>query len=161
MNVGDYEYLMGVALSSAEEAYRRDEVPVGALVIDEDGKILSRAHNERETKNNPCAHAEVLAMVCAAEKLKSWRLTGCELVVTLEPCPMCLAAALQARVRRVVFGAYDAKGGSLSLQYNFYKDARLNHSLGVVGGIRHYECGSLLSRFFREKRHLYKTRSRR
>ena len=160
MNIADYEYLMGTALGLAEKAYRQDEVPVGALIIDGDRKIVSRAHNEKETKNNPCGHAEILAMVDAAKQLKSWRLNDCELVVTLEPCPMCLAAAVQGRLRRVIFGAYDSKGGCLSLNYNFHKDSRLNHSLAVIGGIRHYECGSLLSQFFREKRHLYKTRGR-
>ena len=146
---------MGVALSLAEQAYRQNEVPVGAVITNPDGKIISKAHNSRERDHNPCGHAELLAMVEAAKTLKSWRLVGCEVVVTLEPCPMCLAAALQGRISRIIFGAYDPKGGAISLNYKLHQDPRLNHSLRLVGGIRHYQCGKLLSQFFKEKRHLY------
>ena len=147
---------MGVALSLAEQAYRQNEVPVGALVTNEDGKILSKAHNTKENDHNPCGHAEILAITKAASAQKSWRLDKCELIVTLEPCPMCLAAAVQGRIKRIIFGAFDPKGGSIGLNYNLHKDPRLNHSLGIIGGICHYQCGKLLSQFFREKRHLYK-----
>ena len=153
MDIQDGEYLMALALEQAEKAYRYDEVPVGAVLTDSEGKILSQAHNLREYTCNPCGHAEILAMWEAAKLLKSWRLENCRLFVTLEPCLMCLGAALQARIGMIGFGAYDPKGGALSLNYNAYKDKRLNHSIAIVGGIRHYQCGDLLSRFFKEKRH--------
>ena len=154
MDIRDGEYLMALALEQAEKAYRRNEVPVGAVLTDSQGKILSGAHNLRDQTCNPCGHAEILVILEAAKLLKSWRLEGCRLFVTLEPCPMCLGTALQARIETIVFGAYDPKGGALSLNYNFYKDERLNHSIAMVGGVRHYQCADILSRFFKEKRHL-------
>ena len=157
MNLSDYEYLMSLALDQAEKAYDRNEVPVGAIITNQDGKILSRAYNLKECEHNPCGHAEILAILNAAKKIQSWRLINCHLVVTLEPCLMCLAASLQARLSRITFGAYDSKGGSLSLNYNFYKDQRLNHSLAIVGGIHHYECSRIMGRFFKEKRAFYKS----
>ena len=153
IDIKDGEYLMGLALEEAEKAYRQDEVPVGAVIIDGQGKILSKAHNMREQNGNPCGHAEILVILKAAELLGSWRLENCRLFVTLEPCLMCLGAAQQSRLEMVGFGAYDPKGGALSLNYNFYKDPRLNHSMRMVGGIRHYQCAELLSHFFKEKRH--------
>ena len=153
MDIKDGEYLMALALEQAEKAYRCDEVPVGAVLTDSRGKILSRTHNLREQTCNPCGHAEILAIQEAAKLSKSWRLQGCRLFVTLEPCPMCLGAVLQARIEMVGFGTYDSKGGALSLNYNLYKDKRLNHSISLVGGICHYRCADLLSRFFKEKRH--------
>ena len=153
IDIKDGEYLMGLALEQAEKAYRCDEVPVGAVLTDRTGKILSKTCNLREQTVNPCGHAEILAICEAAKLLKSWRLTGCRLFVTLEPCLMCLGAALQSRLEMIGFGAYDPKGGALSLNYNFYQDKRLNHALAMVGGIRHYQCADLLSRFFKEKRH--------
>ena len=153
IDVRDGEYLMMLALEQAEKAYRCNEVPVGAVLTNADGKILSSTHNIREQTCNPCGHAEILAILEASQLLKSWRLKGCRLFVTLEPCPMCLGAILQSRMEMVVFGAYDPKGGALSLNYNFYKDERLNHSVAIVGGIRHYQCADMLSKFFKEKRH--------
>ena len=154
IDIKDAEYLMGLALEQAEKAYRRKEVPVGAVLVDSEGKVLSMTHNIREQSGNPCGHAEILAILEGARSRPSWRLEGCRLFVTLEPCLMCLGAAIQSRLDMIGFGAYDPKGGSLSLNYNFYKDERLNHSVGIVGGIRHYECAGILSRFFKEKRHL-------
>ena len=153
IDIEDGEYLMGLALEQAEKAYRQDEVPVGAVMTDSGGKILSKAHNLREQTGNPCGHAEILAILETAKLLRNWRLDGCRLFVTLEPCPMCLGAALQSRLEMIGFGAYDSKGGALSLNYNLHDDGRLNHSLAMVGGIRHYQCADLLSHFFREKRH--------
>jgi tRNA(adenine34) deaminase len=143
---------MDEALIEAEKAYRIDEVPIGAVIVDSSGAILSRTHNLKEKVFNPCGHAEILAIVEAAKKIKNWRLKECSIFVTLEPCPMCLNAMVQARIEKLYFGAYDSKGGSLSLNYNFYKDQKLNHSFSVVGGVRHFECSKLLSQFFREKR---------
>lgn len=152
MNFKNLEWHMESALLEAEKAYRVDEVPIGALVVDSSGSILAQAHNEKESVHDPCGHAEIIALRKAAENIKNWRLSGCSLIVTLEPCPMCLSAALHARVDRVVFGAYDSKGGSMSLGYNLYKDKRLNHEFSVIGGVMHYKCSNLLSSFFREKR---------
>jgi tRNA(adenine34) deaminase len=148
----DRLWLMDEALIEAEKAYRLNEVPIGAVVVDSSGAILSRSHNLKEKTNNPCGHAEVLAIIEAAKKVNNWRLLDCSLYVTLEPCPMCLSAMIQARIGTLIFGAYDPKGGSLSLNYNFYKDKKLNHSLPIIGGLRHFECSKLLSSFFREKR---------
>lgn len=156
MNIVDAEWNMTLALEEAETAFRADEVPVGAVIVAADGQILARAHNMKEHTNDPCDHAEISAIRKATAELGSWRLAGATLVVTLEPCPMCLAAMVQARISCLVFGAYDPKGGSLSLGYNMYKDERLNHRFSVMGGVRHYESGRLLSQFFREKRKAYK-----
>jgi len=151
-NFQDRLWLMDEALIEAGKAYRLNEVPIGAVVVDSNGAILSRSHNLKENNNNPCGHAEVLAIIEAAKKVNNWRLLDCSLYVTLEPCPMCLNAMVQARIGSLIFGAYDPKGGSLSLNYNFYKDQKLNHSFPIIGGLRHFECSRLLSSFFREKR---------
>ena len=151
----DQLWLMDEALIEAEKAYRLDEVPIGAVVVDSTGVILSRAHNIKEKNHNPCGHAEILAITEAAKKINNWRLINCSIYVTLEPCPMCLSAMIQARIGTLLFGAYDPKGGSLSLNYNFYKDQKLNHASPVIGGLRHFECSKLLSTFFREKRTSY------
>jgi tRNA(adenine34) deaminase len=154
-NVTDQLWLMDEALKEADKAYREDEVPIGAVIVDDKGNILARAHNQKEKVNNPCGHAEILAIMEASKKLSSWRLTNCALYVTLEPCPMCLSAMVQARIGKLFFGAYDPKGGALSLNYNFYKDRKLNHAFPVLGGLRHFECSKILSTFFKEKRSNY------
>jgi tRNA(adenine34) deaminase len=146
---------MDEALIEAEKAYREDEVPIGAVIVDSAGTIISRTHNQKEKVFNPCGHAEILAITEAAKRKSNWRLTDCSIYVTLEPCPMCLSALVQARISHLYFGAYDAKGGALSLNYNFYKDQKLNHSFPVLGGLRHFECSRLLSTFFKEKRTNY------
>lgn len=143
---------MDEALIEAHKAYREDEVPIGAVIVDSDGAILARAHNQKEKVHNPCGHAEILAISDACKKIKNWRLVDCSIYVTLEPCPMCLSALVQARIGHLYFGAYDTKGGALSLNYNFYKDQKLNHSFPVQGGLRHFECSRVLSTFFKEKR---------
>ncbi len=155
-NTNDHLWLMDEALKEAHKAYREDEVPIGAVIVDSEGTIISRAHNQKEKVNNPCGHAEILAITEAAKKLNNWRLLNCSIYVTLEPCPMCLSALVQARISHLYFGAYDTKGGALSLNYNFYKDQKLNHSFPVMGGLRHFECSKLLSTFFKEKRTSYK-----
>lgn len=146
---------MRIALEEAEKAHWANEVPVGAVIMSASGEILARTHNLKEETHNPCGHAEILAIQEAAKNLRTWRLEGCTLFVTLEPCPMCLAALVQARINQVVFGAYDPKGGALSLGYALHRDKRLNHRFGMVGGILHYECSRLLSIFFRERRGSY------
>lgn len=148
-------WMMDEALYEADKAYTQNEVPIGAVVVDPGGGIIARAHNVKEKNYNPCGHAEIIAISEAGKKIGNWRLLKCSVFVTLEPCPMCLSAMIQARIGTLYFGAYDAKGGSLSLNYNFYKDQKLNHAFSVVGGLRHYECSKMLSQFFREKRGNY------
>ncbi len=148
--MNDREY-MEMALEEAEKAYEEDEVPVGALVVRED-VILSRAHNLRESLHDPTAHAEVLAIREAAGVLKSWRLEGATLYVTKEPCPMCAGAILNARIRRVVYGCGDDKGGAVESLYRILSDGRLNHQAEVVSGLLSEESAELLRRFFRGKR---------
>ena len=145
------EAAMELALEQARLAAAAGEVPVGAVVI-VDGEVLAARHNERESTNDPTAHAEVLALRDAAAATGSWRLRGATLVATLEPCPMCAGAALAARVARVVFGAYDPKAGATATLYNLLVDPRFNHNCEVIGGIREAECGDLLSDFFSNHR---------
>lgn len=145
----DYMYL---ALSQAKLAFDEQEVPVGAVVVDGSGDVLSAAHNLRETKNSPSAHAEFLAIEEACMKLKSWRLKGCTVYVTLEPCIMCAGVMHQARIKKCVFGAFDKKCGALSTLYKIAEDSRLNHNFEVVGGVLENECAELLQAFFKERR---------
>lgn len=152
----DHMWFMQIALEQAELAYRAQEVPVGALLVSPTGEILSRQHNLKESHFNPVAHAEILAITEGAKKLQNWRLSDCYLYVTLEPCPMCLTALVQARVKACVFGAYDQKGGALSLGYHLHRDKRLNHQFSVLGGVMHFECSRILSQFFRERRSSYR-----
>ena len=152
----EHLWWMNLALEEAEKAYRIEEVPIGAILVDEEGKEIARSYNLKEQTANPCGHAEILAITQAAQTLNSWRLLNCTLYVTLEPCPMCLGAMVQSRIGQLVFGAYDPKGGALSLGFNLYKDERLNHHFRVMGGVRHFQCSRILSQFFREKRQDYR-----
>ncbi len=147
-----HEYWMQLAIQQANNAVQNDEVPVGAVLVTSEGQELAKHYNQKEMLFNPIAHAEILCVQSGAEKLQNWRLSGCTLYVTLEPCPMCLSALLQARIKQVVFGTYDLKGGAISLGYQFYKDARFNHQFAVLGGVSHYQCAKLLSDFFKKKR---------
>lgn len=142
---------MRKALELAAQAEAKGEVPVGALVVC-DNQVIAEGYNERETKPSSLAHAELIALEKATEKLGRWRLTGCTLYVTLEPCVMCAGALVQARVDRVVFGAADPKAGAVGSLYNILSDARLNHRPEVTGGVLAAECGGILSEFFRQKR---------
>lgn len=146
----DYDF-MKEALKEADEAYRRGEVPVGAVLVRE-GNILARAHNCPIAKNDPSAHAEMLVLRQAAEIIGNYRLAGTELYVTLEPCIMCAGAIVHARVERVIFGARDPKCGAVVSLYNILDDKRLNHQVKITEGILQDECGGIISRFFREKR---------
>ncbi|MBA3304240.1 MAG: tRNA adenosine(34) deaminase TadA [Actinomycetota bacterium] len=143
---------MALALDEARRAESSGDVPVGAVVLDERGEVLSAAHNQRETTIDPTAHAEVLALREAARSLGTWRLTGATVVVTLEPCPMCAGALLAARVATVVFGAADPKAGACGSLYNLCVDPRLNHEVAVVAGVRAQECAELLAGFFEGRR---------
>ncbi len=153
----DHSWNMQTALELAEQAYRMDEVPVGAIILDGDGKVIASAHNLKEATQDPCGHAEILAIRKAAESLNSWRLLNCSMYVTLEPCVMCIGALLHARIKSLYFGAYDKKGGAISTGHRVFDHPLLNHKFSVIGGIKHYECSKVLSRFFREKRERYKS----
>ena len=142
---------MQEALELARRAEEQGEVPVGAVVIAPDGRVIGRGYNRREQDQNPVAHAEILAIQDAAKSLGSWRLIDCILVVTLEPCPMCLAAAQQARIGSIVYGATDPKGGAISLGYALNSDTRINHRF-MVEHRDHPECSRVLRDFFAAKR---------
>ncbi len=146
----DY-YFMDRALKQAQLAYKKGEVPVGAIVV-KDGQIISRGYNLRESTNDPTAHAELIAMKRASKKLDSWRLTGCTLYVTLEPCPMCSGVIVNSRIDRVVFGAYDQKAGCCTTLYHLCNDERFNHRAEILGGVNEEKCAKILSDFFKEKR---------
>ena len=143
--------VMRLALLEAEKAIQHEDVPVGALVIVDDVVIASR-HNERQLTGAPTAHAEILALRDAASHLGTWHLDGATLVTTLEPCPMCAGAALNARISRLIFGAHDPKAGAAETLYNLMDDPRLNHQAKVTSGILAAESGEILSRFFAERR---------
>lgn len=144
---------MRLALAEAELAAAEGEVPVGALVVDEQGEVVARAHNRREADTDPTAHAEVLALRAAAHTRGAWRLTGCTLVVTLEPCTMCAGAAVLARVDRVVFGAFDDKAGAVASLWDVVRDPRLNHRPQVIAGVLAQETSEQLRTFFAQRRH--------
>jgi tRNA(adenine34) deaminase len=139
---------MDAALVEAALALPRGDVPIGAVVLDPQGRLIARGHNAREADQDPTAHAEVLALRRAAVALGSWRLVGCTLVVTLEPCTMCAGAIVLARVPRLVFGAWDPKAGAAGSVRDVVRDARLNHRVEVLGGVREAACGDLLRSFF-------------
>ncbi|MBB3729687.1 tRNA adenosine(34) deaminase TadA [Nonomuraea dietziae] len=144
---------MRLALEQAELAGQRGEVPVGAVVVGpQPADVLARAGNDRESSHDPTAHAEVLALRDAAASLGTWRLSGCTLVVTLEPCTMCAGAAVLSRVDRIVFGAVDAKGGAVGSLWDVVRDRRLNHRPEVILGVLEEECSSALKKFFATRR---------
>ncbi|WP_406248841.1 tRNA adenosine(34) deaminase TadA [Streptomyces anulatus] len=137
------------ALAEAGRAASAGDVPVGAVVLGPDGAELAAAHNEREATGDPTAHAEILALRRAAGTYGEWRLTGCTLVVTLEPCTMCAGALVQSRVDRVVYGARDEKAGAAGSLWDVVRDRRLNHRPEVIGGVLEDECAEQLTSFFR------------
>lgn len=140
---------MKAALKCAQKGLEEGEVPIGAVVV-LDGKIISRGHNRRTKRQIATAHAEVEAIEKACKKLKSWRIPECEIYVTLEPCPMCMGAMLNARIKKVCFGAYEAKGRSLTSEIAAAN--LLNHVIEVEGGVMEEECAQILSTFFKEMR---------
>jgi tRNA(adenine34) deaminase len=139
---------MGLALEEAERTRGSADVPIGAVVVDADGQVIGRGHNERELTGDPTAHAEVLAIREAAKHVGEWRLTGCTLVVTLEPCTMCAGAIVLARLDRLVFAAYDEKAGAVGSLWDVVRDRRLNHRPEVVAGVMADEAGARLRDFF-------------
>lgn len=143
----DDEYWMGLALAEADRAAGIGEVPVGAVVV-RSGEVIGRGHNRREIDQDPFAHAELLALREAVARIGGWRLLGCELFVTLEPCAMCAGALVASRVDRLVFGAWDPKAGFCGSLGNLVQDPRLNHRLAVTAGVREAECGGRLREFF-------------
>mgnify|MGYP003418680610 FL=1 len=136
------------ALTLAERAAQAGDVPVGAVVVSSSGELLGEGWNQRERDGDPSAHAEVVAIRAAAARLGSWRLAGCTLVVTMEPCPMCAGAAMLARVGRVVLGAWDPKLGACGSVWDVLRDRRATHRAAVVGGVLEQECGDVVRRFF-------------
>ncbi len=176
-----YEHFMKIALQEAQAAMEEGEVPVGAvivegpiarksvvdgIVVDElsspgpifagEGRVIAQAHNQREGLNDPTAHAEIIAITQAAQSRRSWRLDGCTLFVTLEPCPMCAGAILQARIPTVVYGAADPKSGAVDSLYRLLGDQRLNHHCTVTSGVLAEPCGQILTEFFNRQRRLGK-----
>ncbi len=147
---------MAIALKMAQIAAKKDEVPVGAVIV-RNSAVIAKAHNMRETKRNPLAHAELLAISKASRKLRGWRLTGCTLYVTLEPCPMCAGAIVNARIDKVVFGAYDPKAGACGTLYNL-TEGRLNHTPEVTGGVMEEEAAAVLKDYFKKKRSAEKSK---
>jgi tRNA(adenine34) deaminase len=146
----NYEELMREAI--AEAADSGDDVPVGALILSADGEVIARGHNEREADSDPTAHAEIVAIRRAAADRQDWRLEDCTLVVTLEPCVMCAGAIVAARIRRVVFGAWDARVGASGSLYDVIRDARLGAPAEVIGGVLEAECSAQLRTFFEARR---------
>lgn len=145
------EKWMKEAIKQAKKAEEKDEVPIGCVIV-KDNKIIARAYNKREMKQCSTAHAEILAIEKACKKLGTWRLEGCELYVTLEPCPMCSGAIIQSRIDQVVFGAYDPKGGCMGSNMNIIEVKGFNHYPRIEGGLLKDECAKLLKDFFKAKR---------
>jgi tRNA(adenine34) deaminase len=145
---------MEMCLDEAEIADREDEVPIGALVVHTEQGVIGLAHNQREQLHDPTAHAELIALTQAGAALKSWRLERCILYVTLEPCPMCAGAVVNARLPMVVYGAADPKAGACHTLFQIASDPRLNHRAIVVGGVLADRCGAILTNFFQRKRAL-------
>jgi tRNA(adenine34) deaminase len=150
-----HQQFMTLALEEAEQAFREEEAPVGAIIVCE-GRVIARAHNQREQLRDPTAHAEMIAITQAAAAQQSWRLDACTLYVTLEPCPMCAGAILQARIPTLVYGARDPKAGAVDSLYRLLDDPRLNHRCLVVAGVLAEPCGAILTRFFQQQRGLGK-----
>lgn len=146
----DAEYFMREALAEAEAADAEDEVPVGAVIV-RNGEIVSRGHNGREGDKNALAHAEIVAIDAACKKLQGWRLWDCDLYVTLEPCPMCAGAIINARIKNVYFGAWDPKAGCFGSLINF-NDLPFNHKPVIISGVLEDECSTILSEHFKRLR---------
>lgn len=148
----EFDEVMRLALAEARRAGEAGEVPVGAVVVNAAGEIVGTGHNERERTADPTGHAEMVALRRAAARLDAWRLEGCTLVVTLEPCTMCAGAAVLARVDRVVYGAVDPKAGAVGSLWDVVRDRRLNHRPEVIAEVLAPECGALLTEFFARRR---------
>lgn len=147
----EQENYMELALNEAKKAYKKEEIPVGAIIV-KDGEVISRAYNQKETKNNPIAHAEILAIERASKKLGRWRLDDCDLYVTLEPCPMCAGAIIQARIKNLYIGTMDPKTGACGSVLDLSKDFPFNHKVNTIVGIKKLECEKILKDFFKQLR---------
>lgn len=147
----DDSTLMREAIGEAKSAFEHGDIPIGAVAA-RDGEVIARGHNERELRGDPTAHAEILVLRGASEKLGRWRLNDVTLYVTVEPCPMCAGAIVASRLERLVYGASDPKAGAAYSLYNIVQDPRLNHECRVTAGLMAQECAELLQSFFREKR---------
>ncbi|MCF7729271.1 MAG: tRNA adenosine(34) deaminase TadA [Chthoniobacterales bacterium] len=145
------DYFMQQALRQALHAYEKEEVPIGAVIVYRD-RIIARAHNQVEALKDATAHAEILAITQAASVIGDWRLNECDLYVTKEPCPMCAGASVNARVRRVIFGCQDPRGGGAGGLLNILQMPTLNHRCEILAGVQEKDCGALLKNFFQKKR---------
>lgn len=145
------EKYMSIALKEAQKAVILDEVPVGAIIVKDD-KIIARGHNLREKSNDPTSHAEINAIRKASKKLKSWRLEGTTIYVTVEPCSMCAGAILQSRIARIVYGAADPKGGAIESSLELFKAKNINHHPEIKGGVLKEECSTIITSYFKSKR---------
>ena len=148
----DYQNLMQQALALANQAATFDDVPVGALVVNDQGEIIGVGENLREKNNDPTAHAEIVAIKNAAQKVGNWRLDDLTMVVTLEPCAMCAGAIVQTRMKRLVFGAFDEKAGAVGSIWDVVRDARALTKIEVISGVLEKECAQVLTNFFKSKR---------
>ena len=142
---------MKLAIDQASIAADNGDVPVGAVIVFEN-RVIAKAHNQRQLLNDPTAHAEIIALTQAAEAVGNWRLNGCTIYATLEPCPMCAGALVMARIDRLVFGCEDPKAGACGSLYNIVQDERLNHNMDITSGVLDTECGQVLSDFFKTRR---------
>lgn len=149
------EKFMREALKEAQKAYEKLEVPVGAVIV-KDGKIIARAHNQKETKKDTTKHAEMLAIQKASKKLESWRLIDCEMYVTLEPCSMCAGAIINSRIKKIYIGTLDKKTGAAGSVFNLFEDYVFNHKVEIEKGILQKDCEQILKDFFRELRKIKK-----
>ncbi|WP_432662201.1 tRNA adenosine(34) deaminase TadA [Wukongibacter baidiensis] len=145
------EFYMKEALKEADKAFKLGEVPIGAVIV-RNNEIIARGYNLRESAKDPTAHAEILAIKRASEALGGWRLTNCDLYVTIEPCPMCAGAIVMARIDRVFIGSMDPKGGAVGSLYNIVNDERLNHRAEVIYNVLSDECSNIMKEFFRNLR---------
>jgi tRNA(adenine34) deaminase len=152
VRAADFDAAMDAALAEARAALSSEDVPVGAVVLSAAGEVIGKGHNLREATFDPTAHAEVVALRAAGRMLRDWQLTGCTLVVTLEPCTMCAGAIVLSRAQRLVFGAWDPKAGAVGSLWDIVRDRRLNHRPEVIGGVREVECSQLLTDFFASRR---------
>ncbi len=146
------EYYMNLALLQAKKAREKDEIPIGAVIVDKDGKVVARGYNRRNKTKNAIEHAEIVAITRACKKINDWRLNGCKLFVTLEPCGMCAGACVNARIDEIVFGAKDNNGGCCGTLINLVDVFKMNHTTTVIGGICEKECSEILTDYFVEKR---------
>jgi tRNA(adenine34) deaminase len=152
MTAAALDRLVGLAMDEARLAGQAGDIPIGAVVVDAAGVVIGSGHNAREADRDPTAHAEVLALRAAAAATGDWRLTGCTLVVTLEPCPMCAGAVVMSRLERLVFGAWNDVYGAAGSRWDLVRDRRLNHRAEVIGGVRASECGAMVQEFLAQHR---------